>query len=1025
MVEKMNMSDLLQELKSPPSSYRSLPFWGWNDRLDKKELLRQIDIMREVGIGGFFMHSRDGLETTYLGKNWDDCIRACAFRAKKLGMEAWLYDEDRWPSGSCGGKVQKIVGSLKGLTLEVIRNPDISMHDKNLTALYAARIDGEKIFTCRRLSPERAGQLEPDETLLVVRLEGSAASAWFNGNPPPDNLNPESVKTFIRLTHEHYRQLFGSRFPALIKGSFSDEESLCDRHASFDPHRGWIPWTTGFGDWIKQKTGYDILDYIPYFYFNGEYSAKVRFDYWHMIALRFEECYSGQIGQWCDARHIAYTGHFLQEDKMGLCCRVNGSIMPHYIHQMAPGIDMLCEQTDEYLTVKQCTSVANQLNKKDVVTETYAATGWEFSFEGQKWIGDWQYVLGVNRRCQHLALYSIRGCRKRDYPPCFNYNTTWWNKIKVVEDYFARLSVIMHKGKPVRDVLILHPMSHVWASLGCSPYGNPVRNEEAGIRVMDAYGNDFNNFLKLFCENHIDFDLGDETIIQRFGSVLNGKFTIDSAAYSVVVVPSMLTVFASTLDLLEKFQESGGTIITLLPYPVLLEGKTDPAPEVFFSKCIPVSDIKELPGLVCHAAHPVVSVRENDTECPAILVQVRVDGDRRYIFIVNNDREHCHELSISSFFSGKLDSLDLLTGNIHECTVSSADNDGMKWKTHIGPCGSLLYIVCVTEVPCVRIPEKMIYRELLRFSDVWECKTDRPDILPLDICTWALGSGTESEPVEVWKAQKQIREKLHMRPTDTDETEQRYTWIQQFSDAGGTRVSLHFSFTIEEDIRQSLSLVIENSVQYKIYLDNSPVKNKPRGYYLDKSFDMVPLGKIPAGRHSVTLNIDYLETTELENIYIAGNFCVTPDRKLIRMHSVFRQGDWTTQGLLHYPGNLTYCQSFQLEKTEEKLFLDTGEFSGTCVQVCLNGHCFDIPWKANRRTEITEFCRTGKNKLEIEVFGSPRNMMGPFHLSGKRPAFCNGKCFMPDESNFDPEYHVVPYGLLGDTLIYKECIPDI
>ena len=119
-------------------------------------------------------------------------------------------------------------------------------------------------------------------------------------------------------------------------------------------------------------------------------------------------------------------GHFLQEDKMGLCTRVNGAIMPNYQYQHVPGIDMLCEQTKEYMTISQCASVAHQLGKKVVLSETYGCTGWEFTFEGQKWMGDWQFVLGINRRCQHLALYSLRGCRKRDYPPSFNYNTNWW-----------------------------------------------------------------------------------------------------------------------------------------------------------------------------------------------------------------------------------------------------------------------------------------------------------------------------------------------------------------------------------------------------------------------------------------------------------------------------------------------------------------------------------------------------------------------------------------------------------------------
>ena len=55
--------------------------------------------MKEMGLGGYFMHSRTGLITEYLGKEWFELINEVADVAAADGMEAWLYDEDRWPSG--------------------------------------------------------------------------------------------------------------------------------------------------------------------------------------------------------------------------------------------------------------------------------------------------------------------------------------------------------------------------------------------------------------------------------------------------------------------------------------------------------------------------------------------------------------------------------------------------------------------------------------------------------------------------------------------------------------------------------------------------------------------------------------------------------------------------------------------------------------------------------------------------------------------------------------------------------------
>ena len=120
--------ELREKLRNPDAYYRSLPFWAWNGKLDPEELVRHVRLMQEAGVGGFFIHSRDGLETEYLGTEWMECVKAVVAEAKKLGMYAWLYDEDRWPSGTAGGRVPAGGDAYrcKGLTLEVLGTSEYS-----------------------------------------------------------------------------------------------------------------------------------------------------------------------------------------------------------------------------------------------------------------------------------------------------------------------------------------------------------------------------------------------------------------------------------------------------------------------------------------------------------------------------------------------------------------------------------------------------------------------------------------------------------------------------------------------------------------------------------------------------------------------------------------------------------------------------------------------------------------------------------------------------------------------------------
>ena len=91
----------------PSAEYRGAPLWSWNDRLETDRLLRQVDSLSEMGMGGFTMHCRVGLDTEYMGQDFLEATRKCAERAAEKDMLACLYDDDRWPSGCAGGLVTR------------------------------------------------------------------------------------------------------------------------------------------------------------------------------------------------------------------------------------------------------------------------------------------------------------------------------------------------------------------------------------------------------------------------------------------------------------------------------------------------------------------------------------------------------------------------------------------------------------------------------------------------------------------------------------------------------------------------------------------------------------------------------------------------------------------------------------------------------------------------------------------------------------------------------------------------------
>jgi hypothetical protein len=101
--EKLN----LELFKNPTKEYRGAPFWAWNTKLEKDILLEQIEVLKKMGFGGFFIHSRSGLNTEYLGKEFFEMVKSCRDKAECEDMLCYLYDEDKWPSGYGGGFVTK------------------------------------------------------------------------------------------------------------------------------------------------------------------------------------------------------------------------------------------------------------------------------------------------------------------------------------------------------------------------------------------------------------------------------------------------------------------------------------------------------------------------------------------------------------------------------------------------------------------------------------------------------------------------------------------------------------------------------------------------------------------------------------------------------------------------------------------------------------------------------------------------------------------------------------------------------
>jgi hypothetical protein len=369
---------------------------------------------------------------------------------------------------------------------------------------------------------------------------------------------------------------------------------------------------------------------------------------------------------------------------------------------------------------------------------------------------------------------------------------------------------------------------------------------------------------------------------------------------------------------------------------------------------------------------------------------------------------------ISTYVIGKVEELDALTGKVEKVPVLQHAGQ-ILWNDILEPCDSRLYQLDESSAPCMTIDPPFKSMVSFPLDGKGEYQLDRKNALVLDRCSWSLDGSAFGVEEDVWKMQRAIRKQLHMIPLENDEIAQRYTWDTQKHPQDGKELVQRFSFRSEGAV--GLSLVMESPEDFQISLDEKYFPSKSNGSYVDKSFSVVPIGRVKAGVHFLEVKCSYRQSMELENVYLIGNFGVSRERVITGLPDRLYLGDWTRQGLLHYPGSVAYKGTFDLDGTQNNVVIDIGAFHGTCAEVVMGRHHFPVPWVSRNKVDISSCCKKGTNSIKIVIYGSLRNFLGPFHLKDGEPVVCNGGCFMPKEDMEDSAYHVVSYGLDGPVRI--------
>lgn len=1001
----------MKDVQNPSALMRPAPFWSWNDKLDEAELRRQIREMAEKGWGSYFMHSRVGLVTGYLSDEWMKLVTACADEADRTGTCAWLYDEDKWPSGFAGGEVPQKDEKHRSRALVLLKKGTRSEDDAPLVEVSHAGVEYE---ICKRVSP--LGDLR------------------FNGACYVDLMSPDAVQEFMNCTHERYREACGKYFGGAIPGIFTDEPCYV---RNLDYPVPVVPWSDFLPAFFQDLKGYDITERLALLFFEIDGYRKVRLDFYDAATELFKRSFTKQYYDWCEKNRLIMTGHFMEEDSLTSQTMWSGDVMSHYEFMHWPGIDKLGRHIEQTVTVKQLSSAVDQLGKERAFCEVFGCIGGQVSFFHRKWIGDWQAVLGVSFVNHHLSLYSMRGERKRDYPPNLFYQQPWWDDERGFADYEARLCALVSGGERLVEVLVLQPLTSVWCEY------SPL-HKESDFAPERVYDGPFEKLSRRLLEEKLDFHYGNENLMAKYGSVSLGseseagsgsgfgcsvgygrnqtecdpgsqtqpgsgqprkpgaaKLRVGRHLYSCVIVPPASNLKSSTLALLKEFVAGGGALILIGAVPHLVDGE-DRHPVLPGSRVVvSVDEAVRMAGMLFPDRIKVKDEMTGGNAPSVYLHSRRAGGSTRHLF-VNTDarREVSGAVHMGTHAGRDIAVLDLYDGKLYR--VESTDGS---FNVALAPAGSLV-VICgdeateATKTGAGNVPSYLGsgagFKNLSTalpavLIDDFDCEIMEENTFLLNDFCLELGG-----------------KKVHEGPVAA-------AWHQHFYSAeNGTPFRATYDFYSETDLTGCFAAIELAENLDAISFNGKPAKPlknpgeqgafDPAKSWKDINFTKVPLPEIAKGRNILVIEGKKINNitgpawhervedwkahrpTEAEEVYVCGRFSVKrlSEGKFGLM--AFRKPsgkNLTAEGFPFYCGRARFQASFDIRRRPEgRVYLGLSGAKVACARIKLNGiECGTLRWPPFV-IEVTGLVRQAENFLEVEATTTLVNAFGPNRRAG-------------------------------------------
>lgn len=717
-----------------------------------------------------------------------------------------------------------------------------------------------------------------------------------------------------------------------------------------------LPFTDDFEDTYKATYGLSLLEHLPELIWERSDNkvSQIRYYYHLHVCDRFSKAFCDNIGNWCKDHNIYLTGHMISERTLHSQTSALGEVMRPLKNFGLPGVDILCDRR-EFSTLKQAQSVAHQYGREGVMSELYGVTSWAFDFRNHKLQGDWQAALGVTVRVPHLTWLSMEGEAKRDYPASIGYQSPWYKEYSYIENHFARLNTALTRGRPHVRVGVIHPIESYWLYWG---------NQQQTAAVRQDIETNFNNIIQWLLYGLIDFDFISESLLSEDSSSKEGKFVMGQMEYDVIVVPECHTIRTTTLRKLKAFRESGGNIIFLGSIPTYLDAKETTEVAELAKKCIQIPFTKShLLGVLEPYRDVDINVKvldgrdltkvqqlETGVRANNLFYQMRIDNNKKWLFICHVNKPKNEHITYTEeweiYIKGKFTATvyDTLEGEVYPIKTSYKNNK-TKITYYCSQHDSLL--LCLEDSK----DQNLEYKEISYVIPKNKEYLAQPTSYIL-----------EEDNVYILDMPWTIKEKDNINNT----------------------LGLQFEIYSEIEVVEP-ALALENPNNVKIKLNNKRVDNHIIGWYVDKSIKKISLPNLHKGINILEIEIPFGPKTNVEWMYLLGNFGV------------------------HVAGNLIYEVPFT--STGGNLCIETSHYKGALIKVAIDdkekGNIALAPY-----TLDCGYISPGDHTIKLKLFGNRINAFGAVHNADSLEEWYGPNIWRTEGNKWSYEYQINEMGIL-------------